>query len=243
MIIFTSTSSKSHSNRLANLPRYIFSIAMLLVAACSDAVTESKSNQPNGQSSVLSEEATKSASTKSDSKPQAGPQTSALKSIFMANFTNAIMGRDRKMTALDGSGSRAFGMRCTPNYVSNSMQDFDIELPADKSDRAHVFTVLTPGGRLYELYTPYGEDVESEDIVIPSQAISWAIASQQSKLSLKVDDISGIEIGKDQPFGIFIEEGDYQFALVSSVQKDLIETNRTEPPVTVYAGCVINFTN
>jgi hypothetical protein len=232
-------------NKWSSSLAYSTASILFLATACSNATptgeTQRGAQASGGKDSVVRAKAT--ASTQSEnlaikSKPE------SLENTFTDNFTNAIMARGGKMrTANNSDGNTAFGMSCTPTDVTKTEQKFEISLPENAKDRAHAFVALTPDGRLYELYSPYGGDVEAEDIVIPSQAITWSLASKQRRFALTVDDMSGIEVGKDDASVIFVEDGAYLFALVSSFQKDLIETNGTQPPVTVFSGCVINFKN
>jgi hypothetical protein len=239
-------------NAISNrMPRKKWSVSLVcstasilsLATACSNAAP-SGGTQQTVQASDHNEPVVRAKATAS---PQPEnlvikSKSESLESIFTENFTNAIMARGARIRTTNNSdGNTGFGMSCTPTDVSKTEQKFEISLPENPKDRAHAFVALTPNGRLYEIYSPYGGDVEAEDIVIPSQAINWALASKQRSFALTVDDMSGIEVGKDYASVIFVEDGAYAFALVSSFQKDLIETNGTQPPVTVFSGCVINF--
>jgi hypothetical protein len=201
--------------------------------------------------SLAADETSKAPAAEQDSdrvggnvKKVSAPITRSLKADFAQNFTNVIMQNGKPLVVPDLSGAEtSFGMSCAPNLVSDEKRNFKIVLPTDKAERSHPLAVITPGGRIYELYTPYGPDVESEDISAPSLAISWQKAATENEFNLSIEELSGIEVGKDEPFAIFVEEGVYQFALVNSIQRDLIKANATKPEVSVFAGCAMQFKN
>jgi len=237
MLVWKMTISTSISGEMRKLHmRNVFVLCALLVtSACSFAADETS------KAPVADQEA---ARVGGDVKKDAVLTTRSLKADFAQNFTNVIMQNGNPLVIPDLSEAEtSFGMSCAPSVVSDEKRNFEILLPADKAERSHPLAVITPGGRIYELYTPYGSDVEAEDISAPSLAISWQKAATQNKFNLSIEELSGIEVGKDEPFGIFVEEGVYQFALVNSIQRDLIKANSTKPEVTVFAGCAMQFKN
>jgi hypothetical protein len=225
---------------ISNLSNALLGLILFSCAACSEAATDQAS--PLQESNAASVTAT--ATKKPEQKAKVAETVLTPKAAFTDIFNRAILNPTAKPAALaQHLENSSFGMQCSPATVSNQSPNFEIVLPEDKKDREHVFAVVTPGGKLYEIYTPYGDEVEEEDIIIPSLAINWTLASKQNRFALTVDELSGLAIGASDSFGIFIAEGDYQFALVSSIDKALMLANDKNAKVEVFAGCSIRFSN
>lgn len=173
----------------------------------------------------------------------AAPATgNALKSSLQASFEKAVFGKARgAASATRVPAPTGFGMACTPR-VSAARPVLTITLPQSLAARRHVLAVISPSGQLYELYSPYSADVEIADILIPSDEISWQKARTRARFSLPALALMATRQGQRTPTQLFTEKGRYQFALVSAIQKDLIAVSDTPNRVTIYAGCVIQWT-
>ncbi len=136
----------------------------------------------------------------------------------------------------------AFDMTCTPGAISSGAPSLTITLPADVAARRHPFAVLTPGGKLYEIYTPYGAETESGDLLVASDAISWELARNRAEFAITAPQLSAMEMGKDQPMGVFVEAGIYQFALVNTIDRGLLTGPGGAGRVRAFAGCTVRWT-
>jgi hypothetical protein len=166
---------------------------------------------------------------------------SSVKASVQAGFEKAVLGK--------GSGAHpatkrptpsSFGMTCTPR-LSTARPVLTITLPQSPAARRHVFAVISPSGRLYELYSPYADDVEIVDIIIPSNEISWQRARTRARFTLAAPKLLATAPGQQMPTRVFAEKGRYKFALVSAIQKDLIAVSDRPDQVTIYAGCLIDW--
>jgi hypothetical protein len=156
-------------------------------------------------------------------------------------FRRAVMGKSAgPAPAADAARNTAFNMECTP-AINGPNPQLSITLPDSLALRKHVFAVITPGGKLYEIYSPYGEDVESDDLLLPSFAITWEAARTQTRFNFTIDNLSGLERGQDAPFGIFIADGVYEFALVSGIDKELLALSPTNKSFRAFAGCRVAY--
>jgi hypothetical protein len=165
-------------------------------------------------------------------------RAAALRNEIEARFDAAIK---RGMVSPATFADAAFGMACTPAAISSGAPSLTIKLPADVAARRHPFAVLTPGGKLYEIYTPYGDDTESGDLLVPSDAISWELARNRADFAITAADLSAMELGKDQPMGVFVEAGIYQFALVNMIDKGLLSGPGGPGRVRAFAGCTVRW--
>jgi hypothetical protein len=164
-----------------------------------------------------------------------------VRASLQASFEKAVLGKaSGTLPTTRKAKSRSFAMVCT-SRLSAARPMLSIILPQSPAARRHVFAVVSPSGRLYELYSPYSDDVEIADIIIPSDQISWQKARTRARFALSASQLRATELGQQTPTPIFTEKGRYKFALVSSIQKDLIAVSDTPNRVTVYAGCLIDW--
>jgi hypothetical protein len=133
------------------------------------------------------------------------------------------------------------GMTCSPARLKSGKAQLTITLPQAPAARQHAFAVITPTGQLYEIYSPYTNDVEQADIIIPSEIISWQKAQTRNIFTFAAADLMATGLGKTAPAQVFQEAGLYKFALVSSIQKDLIAVSDTPGQVRVFAGCLVEW--
>jgi hypothetical protein len=168
------------------------------------------------------------------------PMAISAKAMLQASFEKAILGKGNG-PAVGVLRSRGYGMACTPR-LSSAQPKLVIDLPSPAAQRRHVFAVISPDGRLYEIYTPYSDDVETADIIIPSETISWQKARSRSRFTLSASELTALSPGKQTPERVFTAKGRYKFALVNSIQKDLIAVSDTPGRITVHAGCIIDWT-
>lgn len=157
------------------------------------------------------------------------------KQRFTADFARAIAGA----RGVAPSDKAAFGIACVPSVVSAAAPDLSIRLPSDAAQRRHVFAVVTPERGLLEIYSPYGDDVETEELTVPSDVIAWTIADEQARFDVKAYELTALRRDADQPEALFIEPGRYRFALVSGIDAGLAKANGQ--PLVVHAGCTVDW--
>lgn len=130
------------------------------------------------------------------------------------------------------------GMSCspaTPRGNVSATRGLTLTLPERESDRVHVLAVVTPGRGVLEIYSPYDDDTEAGDLIVPSQAISWAKARGQRSFATSTDALDGLRPGSDTPEALFIEPGRYRFVLANGIDAALQKANGTAPAA--LAGC------
>ncbi len=169
-------------------------------------------------------------------------RATSVKAILSASFEKTVLGKEGA-AATEKSLPRitSFGMSCTPSRITSGKAKLTIALPQALAARRHAFAVITPAGQLYELYSPYSDDVEAADIIIPSEIISWQKARKSAVFSFAASDLMATAPKQNVPTQVFQEAGLYKFALVSSIQKDLIAVSDTPGQVKVFAGCLIDW--
>lgn len=169
-------------------------------------------------------------------------QARSAQAILSASFEKAVLGKEAA-AATEKRLPRitSFGMKCTPSRIASGKVKLTIALPQAPAARRHAFAVITPAGQLYELYSPYSDDVEVGDIIIPSEIISWQKARTRAVFSFAAADLMASAPKQNVPIQVFQEAGLYKFALVSSIQKDLIAVSDTPGQVKIFAGCVIDW--
>jgi hypothetical protein len=174
--------------------------------------------------------------------PQTNKAAPSTQAILSASFEKAVLGRDRASATENRMPSvTGVGMTCSPARLTPAKSELTITLPQAAAARQHAFAVITPAGQLYEIYSPYANDVEQADIIIPSATISWRKARTRNVFTFAAADLMASGLGKTVPTQVFQEPGIYKFALVSSIQRDLIAVSDTPGQVTVFAGCLIDW--
>ena len=217
MIISISISNKPKLLTLSACLRGCLSAALLAVATSACAAPPPKASAATGRA------------------------TSA-QAILSASFEKAVLGNEGA-AANEKHLPRItnFGMTCTPSRIASGKAKLTITLPQALSARRHVFAVITPAGQLYELYSPYPDDVEAGDIIIPSETISWQKARTRAVFSFAAADLMASAPKQNVPTQVFQEAGLYKFAVVSSIQKELIAVSDTPGQVKIFAGCLIDW--
>jgi hypothetical protein len=159
----------------------------------------------------------------------AAASEAALRKAWLADASAAVAGRKGGAAP----PAAALGMTCAPREPIASTSALSLDLPADPADRRHVLAVVTPERGLLELYSP--SDAESEDLILPSDVISWGKARGQARFAMSAYELYGLRRGSDQPEPLFIEPGRYRFVLVNGIDASLLKVNGT--PVRLFAGC------
>lgn len=168
------------------------------------------------------------------------PGLAAPPEVFLAayrrDFASAVAGRRGGPPPPAGN----FGMTCAPPAIRTGAPAMVLTLPARAADRRHVLAVVTPTRGLLELYTPYGAEVEEEDLLLPSDVISWAKTRYRSRFAVRASELDGLRPGGEAPEALFIEAGRYRFALVNGIDPGVLRAGRAG--VTVYAACSVDWT-
>ena len=218
-------------------------VAVLGLAACGDAATAKRETVP-AQDKTAEPPPPVAAPAPPPTARMAGAAQAAdagLLSRLQANFDRATRGERGASVALSAMPDPAgAGMTCTQTQLSPARPDLTIDLPADAAARRNVFAVITPERGLQVIYEPYGDDVEASDLVIPDAGLSWERARTTSHFAVRTDALDAVRPGGDQPFGVFLEAGIYQFALINGTDRALLDANRT--PFRVVAGCAVAWT-
>jgi len=221
-----STSSFASVLLLASAP-----MALLLAGGCDQA-----GSAPDAPASDAPQTQMQAAETH----PAARQSTNAA-TLYTSDLAKAVA-RAKKMpfpTGVAGIG----GMDCSPATLRGTdpaSRAFTLTLPADASARRHVLAVVTPDRGLLEIYTPYDADAaEAGDLLIPSQAISWAKARTQNRFAVDTDDLDGLRPGATKPEVLFLEPGRYRFALINGMDAALLKANGTS--VKVIAACSVDW--
>jgi hypothetical protein len=166
----------------------------------------------------------------------------SVQTILSASFEKAVLDKGSpSATENRMPDSNSIGMTCNPARLTSGKAQLMITLPQAPEARQHAFAVITPTGQLYEIYSPYTRDVEQADIIIPSDIISWQKARRRNIFTFAAADLMATGLGKTVPTQVFQEAGFYKFALVSSIQKDLIAVSDTPGQVRVFAGCLVEW--
>lgn len=166
----------------------------------------------------------------------------SVETILAESFEKAVLDKGGTLPNENRMpGSNSAGMTCSPARLTSGKAQLTITLPQAPAARQHAFAVITPTGQLYEIYSPYTRDVEQADIIIPSDIISWQKARSRNIFTFAAADLMATGLGKTVPTQVFQEAGLYKFALVSSIQKDLIAVSDTPGQVKVFAGCLVDW--
>lgn len=145
--------------------------------------------------------------------------------LYTADLTQAVAGAKKLPFTANGDMG---GMTCSPDSISGTdaaSRTLTLTLPEKAAARRHVLAVVTPERGLLEIYSPYGDDSESEDIVVPSRTISWSLARTRNVFATNADKLDGLRPGSDTPEVLFLEAGRYRFALVNSIDPELLRSN------------------
>nr|WP_315382293.1 hypothetical protein [uncultured Sphingomonas sp.] len=224
-----STSSFASVLLVAAMP-----VALLLAGGCdraSSAPNEAAGAEPQRQSQAQTNAAVNAAAS-----PSASPAA-----LYAADLAQAVAGA--KKAPFPAGVTGIGGMDCSPATLvgtTPATRAFTLTLPADASARRHVLAAVTPERGLLEIYSPYEADAaEAGDLLIPSQAISWAKARTQNRFAVSTDDLDGLRPGGARPEALFVEPGRYRFALINGMDAALLKTNGTA--VKVIAACSVDW--
>lgn len=130
------------------------------------------------------------------------------------------------------------GLVCNP-AVLDRKSTFRIVLPTRRIDREGVLAALTPEGNLRIIYQSYGSDVESVDLIIPSNAITWQGARSHYEFAIDVAKFDALREGKDVSEPLFQQSGVYQIALLNGTDREWMADG--DAPFWVIAGCVVRW--
>lgn len=90
------------------------------------------------------------------------------------------------------------------------------------------------------MYSPYNDETEEGDLLLPSDVITWQKARSQAKFPVQASSLYALRPGATQPEVLFLEKGRYPFALVNSIDPGLLKANNDT--VKVFAACSLDWT-
>lgn len=171
---------------------------------------------------------------------------SALLSKLQANFDLALKGSEARQGApnpatrmVEMPEENSAGISCKPARLTRDEPALQIELPKRARQRPVLLAAIVPDGGLRIIYTGYGKDVESIDIVVPSKTIDWTRAKKQSIFLVKASEFDALVPDAMAPSPLFIEPGVYQLALTNNRPGEIEDPAR--PQFQVLAGCVVDW--
>jgi hypothetical protein len=167
-------------------------------------------------------------------------KTQSLSALYTADLTRAVAGEKKVAFAAKGAVG---GMACAPAAISGrtaASRALTLTLPQDAEARAHVLAVVTPERGLLEIYSPDHGSAEAEDLIVPSDTISWSKARTQHRFATTAEALDGLRPGSDTPETLFLEAGRYRFALVNGIDAELLRANGSA--VKVEAACSFDWT-
>lgn len=170
----------------------------------------------------------------------APPKAESLDALYTADLARAMAGVKKVPFRTKGDFG---GMTCSPGTISGTSaasRALTLTLPRNAAARAHVLAVVTPERGLLEIYSPDDSAAEAEDIIVPSQTISWFKARTHHSFATSADELDGLRPGRDTPEPLFLEAGRYRFALVNGIDGALLRANGAN--VKVKAACSFNWT-
>lgn len=166
--------------------------------------------------------------------------TSALRATLQKNFDLATQGAsktDSRMARLPSENSA--GLVCTPARINRSAPIFRLDLPPRSADRAGTLAAIAPDGSLHVIYISYGDDTDPEDLIIPSKSLDWDSAKEHGSFSVDARSFDALVGNATNSRPLFREKGIYQFALMNSDARELLEIDKM--PFWVIAGCVVEW--
>ncbi len=214
-----------------------FSFAEVLAVALLFAHLSGCSNRDEVQASSGE---TKSSSGPAVPKSPADGPTSRLLSTLQKNFDQATRGGpafQNRMAKMPDNTSA--GLICSPARLSKDSPNFRVVLPPRSEDRKGALAVIVPDGSMRIIYTSYGVDTDAEDLIIPSKAIAWESARHRNSFDVNALSFDALVPNESKPKPLFREKGIYQFALMNSIARDLLDFDKH--PFWVIGGCVIHW--
>jgi hypothetical protein len=209
----------------------IFSAGLAgLTTGCSEQASQPMSQAPTGEVPSLSP----------SHSPVRSP-TAVLRSILQRNFDLATRGDSKAdIHIVQMPSENSAGLACTPARISPDAPAFRLDLPPRRIDREGSLAAISPDGRLHIIYISYGDDTDPEDLIIPSKSLDWESAKESSTYVVDARSFEALMSDAVVSRPLFREKGIYQFALLNSHARDLLELSHT--PFWVIAGCVVEWT-
>ena len=165
---------------------------------------------------------------------------SALRANLQRNFDSATKGGPKANSRMEKMPSaNSAGLICSPARIERNAPTFQLVLPPRSVDREGTLAAIAPDGSLHIIYNSYDDDENSEDLVIPSRSVSWQSARERNSFLVDVRSFDAIAGYDKAPELLFREKGIYQFALMNSDARDLLDENQR--PFWVIAGCVVHW--
>ncbi len=130
------------------------------------------------------------------------------------------------------------GLICSPETLGRA-STFRMVLPAHPMDRRGVLAALLPDGSLRIIYVSFGADTDIEDLNVPYSSIDWQNVRNRNQFSIGVRDFKVIDPNGDGSTYLFREPGIYQFALLNSADRDLLDAKGAA--FWVFGGCVVRY--
>lgn len=163
----------------------------------------------------------------------------ALRATLQSNFDLATRSEDPPRSGITAMPrDNGAGLICSPDTLGPA-STFRMVLPAHPRDRRGVLAALPPDGNLRIIYVSYGADTDIEDLNVPYSSIDWQIVQTRNQFSVGVKDFKVIDPNSDGLAYLFREPGIYQFALLNSVNRDLLDAKGAA--FWVIAGCVVRY--
>lgn len=190
------------------------------------------------KSSLVDERKQSSTSVSETSQQQ--PPSAALLATLQNNFDLAIRGAPKAHSRLaEMPVNRSAGIVCSPARINRNSPFLRIVLPPHNENRDGVLAAIVPDGSLRIIYVAYGSDVETVDIIIPSNAIDWESARKFNTFDVDARSFDALVPGAGEPSPLFQEAGVYQLALMDSFPYEI--PTRGEGPYTIRTGCVLHW--
>lgn len=130
------------------------------------------------------------------------------------------------------------GLMCSPGTLSHA-STFRMVLPPLPADRWGVLAVLRPDGGFRIIYVSHGADTDIDDLNIPYSSINWKSVQRSNKISVNVSDFEVIDPNSEDSVHLFREPGIYQFALLNSTDRDLLDAKGAA--FWVFGGCAVRY--
>ena len=184
---------------------------------------------------------TKEVASLSPSYPPKSSPSSVLRATLQKNFDLATQGAskaDSRIAQMPSENSA--GLACTPAQINHGAPIFRLDLPPRSIDRKGALAAISPDGSLHIIYISYGEDTDPEDLIIPSKSLDWESAKERGSFFVDARSFDALVGDAKVSKPLFRKEGIYQFALLNSDARDLLELGKM--PFWVIAGCVVEWT-
>ncbi|MBW8754445.1 MAG: hypothetical protein JF595_09880 [Sphingomonadales bacterium] len=164
----------------------------------------------------------------------------SLHSVLQANFDVATQGMKPGPSGIVSvPDDNSAGLICSPATLDRK-SSFHLVLPAEPTARKGVLAALTPDGSLRIIYESYGFDNnDTEDLVVPSKAIDWESVRSRNEFTIDVNKFDAFREDKYVSEPLFQQPGIYQFALLNSTDRLLLDANGAA--LWVIAGCVVRY--